>query len=294
MTFEYDVQPSVWRYFHTPGFRKALNVYEASNREVRNYITDAIERYEKNPSPNINAAGMLERLIKIDKNIGIVMAEDMLLAGVDSTSTAVTSVLYSLAKNPDKQEKLREEILTILPEKNSKLTPTSFDSVPYLRAVIKESLRVQPVTNGNTRTLNHDTVLQGYRVPKDVNFKFDEILGNSNKLSFQTDIFLPGSLLAFDEDQFKRSREFIPERWLKNNKDPKCPHAKDAHPFTYLPFGFGSRMCIGRRFAEIEIEVLTTRIVREFQLDWHHADLNYKSSVINLPNSPLKLQFNEI
>ena len=163
-----QIQPSVWRYFQTPGFEKALNVHEASSREARQYIVEAVERYEKNPSPDINEAGVLEKLIKI----GIVMAEDMLLAGVDKVSTAVTSVLYSLAKNPDKQEKLREEILTILPEKSSKLTPTSFNSAPYLRAVIKEALRVLPVANGNLRALDHDTVLQGYRVPKDVNFSF--------------------------------------------------------------------------------------------------------------------------
>ena len=101
------------------------------------------------------------------------MAEDMLFAGVDSTSTAVTSILYSLAKNPDKQEKLREEIVTILPEKNLKLTPTSFNNAPCLRAVIKEALRVLPVTNGNLQALDHDIVVQGYRVPKDVNFSFD-------------------------------------------------------------------------------------------------------------------------
>lgn len=48
-------------------------------------------------------------------------------------------------------------------------------------------------------------------------------------------------LLAVDENQYVQSKTFIPERWLKDNTDPKCPHAKDAHPFSYLPFGFGPR-----------------------------------------------------
>ena len=48
-----------------------------------------------------------------------------------------------------------------------------------------------------------------------------------------------------DAKHFPRSLEFIPERWLKDNTDPQCPHAKTAHPFTYTPFGFGPRMCIG-------------------------------------------------
>lgn len=62
-----------------------------------------------------------------------------------------------------------------------------------------------------------------------------------------------------DKEHFEQPDKFIPERWLKENHDPKCPHAKDAHPFAFLPFGFGSRMCIGKRFADLEMEVLTAR-----------------------------------
>lgn len=62
-----------------------------------------------------------------------------------------------------------------------------------------------------------------------------------------------------DRQYFEEPEKFIPERWLKNNTDPKCPHAKDVHPFAFLPFGFGSRMCIGKRFADLEMEVLTAR-----------------------------------
>lgn len=60
---------------------------------------------------------------------------------------------------------------------------------------------------------------------------------------------------------YQDSDKFIPERWLKNvEQEEGCPqHAKNSNPFSYLPFGFGSRMCIGRRFAEMEIEVLLLR-----------------------------------
>lgn len=93
----------------------------------------------------------------------------MIGAGVDTTSAAVSFVLYNLAKNPDKQQTLREEILKILPSKESKLDTKSLDNVPYLRAVIKESLRMYPVTNGNLRALKQDIVLQGFQIPKGVN-----------------------------------------------------------------------------------------------------------------------------
>lgn len=95
-------------------------------------------------------------------------------------------------------------------------------------------------------------------------------------------------------NQFEQEDKFIPERWMKNNEDPKCPNAKDVHPFAYLPFGFGSRMCIGRRFAELEIEVLTCRMVREFNIEWPHPDLKFKSITINLPDSPLKFKLTDI
>lgn len=86
------------------------------------------------------------------------------------TSATLASVLYNLAKNPDKQEKLREEVFKILPTKETKLDASSLDHVPYLRAVIKESLRKNPIFSGNARAAEYDLVLQGYQVPKGVSF----------------------------------------------------------------------------------------------------------------------------
>lgn len=174
-TFDYDIQPSVWRYFKTPGFKKVLKIYEDSAIEIKKYVTEAVERYEKSPTPDDQEAGVLEKLIKVDKNIGVAMAEDMILAGIDTTSSAMVSIIYCLAKNPEKQEILRKEILQILPEKDSKLTTTSFNNVPYMRAVVKESLRIHPVVNGNLRATGQDLVLQGYRIPKGVRNPFYKI-----------------------------------------------------------------------------------------------------------------------
>ncbi len=68
-----------------------------------------------------------------------------------------------------------------------------------------------------------------------------------------------GSVTLLQNENFvEQADEFIPERFLKETQ-PGCPSAKDLHPFLMLPFGFGARSCIGRRFAEMEIEVLTIR-----------------------------------
>lgn len=87
------------------------------------------------------------------------------------TSNASIGILYHLAKNPQKQEKLRKEILTILPDKTSKLTDETMKSMPYLRACIKEAARLNPVVLGGLRSAGQNLVLQGYKVPKGVSIK---------------------------------------------------------------------------------------------------------------------------
>lgn len=103
-------------------------------------------------------------------------------------------------------------------------------------------------------------------------------------------MMLATHVTALRDQYFEKSSEFIPERWLKDRVDEKCPHARDSHPFATLPFGFGPRMCIGRRFAELEIEVLTVRMIREFKLEWNYPDLKFKSYLFNSPADPLRFK----
>lgn len=61
------------------------------------------------------------------------------------------------------------------------------------------------------------------------------------------------------EEYFPNSKIFSPERWLKNRE--KCPHASGKiHPFVSLPFGYGKRACLGRRFAEAELHILLAKV----------------------------------
>ena len=76
--------------------------------------------------------------------------------------------MYFLATNPEKQEKLRKEILSVVGPKGSQITPAALNEMHYLKACVKESLRLMPATLGNGLITEKNLVLSGYQVPKGV------------------------------------------------------------------------------------------------------------------------------
>lgn len=108
---------------------------------------------------------------------------------------------------------------------------------------------------------------------------------------------MASALLQHDEDHYPYNDQFIPERWLKDvatASASRCPSARSANPFIYLPFGFGSRACIGKRFAEMEVEILLSRLVRQYQIEWNHPPIKYMTSLIQTPVSDLKFKLTDI
>lgn len=74
------------------------------------------------------------------------------------TANSIIGALYLLAKNQEKQNKLREEILS------------KKEKRPYLRACIKETIRLMPVVGGNLRKTSKEYNALGYKIPKDVRY----------------------------------------------------------------------------------------------------------------------------
>jgi cytochrome P450 len=85
------------------------------------------------------------------------------------------------------------------------------------------------------------------------------------------------------EEYFPPPREFIPERWIKGH-----PLESKASPSVMLPFGFGTRMCIGRRVAELEMWQLTCKTLQIFQIEYHHEDIGCHWNLLNSPDKPLR------
>ena len=63
-------------------------------------------------------------------------------------------------------------------------------------------------------------------------------------------------VICNQDKYFPRSKEFLPERWIGGEKV--------CHPFASLPFGYGRRMCLGRRFAELEMIIVISKVSLNF------------------------------
>ena len=171
----------------------------------------------------------------------------LMAAGVDTTSTTCLWLLYELARHPSVQEKLYEELVSVF-GRDGEVTRTNIQRLSYIKAILKESGRINPAAGFIiARVFDKDLNVLGYNVPAGVN------------------IFIHEHLLSVDERYYgKNAKEFLPERWLRDENGKKS----DLNAFTSLPFGFGVRMCLGRRLAEALIYTLITKLVLNFHLEY--------------------------
>lgn len=97
---------------------------------------------------------------------------------------------------------------------------------------------MQPVVSSMLRKADKDIVLGGYQIPSDCQ------------------VVMAQFMMSNQEKNFQRSNEFIPERFLSTEPYPEL---KARQPFAFVPFGFGPRICIGKRLAELEMETVVAK-----------------------------------
>lgn len=132
-----------------------------------------------------------------------------------------------------------------------------------MRACVKETMRVMPILACNFRDTGKDQVIGGYQVPEGVSSACQpyRVIDETDQPNFaplfpQTVTAMANVLTQVDEKNFPKAEQFIPERWLTGG----AAEHKANHPFAFLPFGFGPRMCVGKRFANLELENLIAKV----------------------------------
>ena len=98
---------------------------------------------------------------------------------------AVCSILYQLATRPLEQEKMFSELKKIFPDPKSKITSKNLDELHYTKGFIREVFRMYSTVIGNGRTLQQDTVIGGYQIPKGVSFHNHFSSDNKTKRLFK-------------------------------------------------------------------------------------------------------------
>ncbi|XP_013186813.2 cytochrome P450 CYP12A2 isoform X1 [Amyelois transitella] len=264
LSFSLETLPTtMWKKYPTKTLKKLVEAFDLQWQISSQYVEEAEKRInERGYDVPEEEKTIVERLLAVDKTVAIMMATEMLLAGVDTVSFTLISLLYDLAMNPEKQEKLREGLFAEKPSKR------------YLRACMKESLRLSPVVAINVRRTGKEHVVAGYHVPKGI------------------DVIAPNEILTNSDKFFPRAKEFLPERWLVDKSDPL--YYGNAHPMTSSPFGFGIRSCIGRRIAELEIETFVEKLLRSIKVKWEGPPLEVTTRIMKVHIKPFGFKFEVI
>ncbi|ETE67756.1 Cholesterol side-chain cleavage enzyme, mitochondrial, partial [Ophiophagus hannah] len=187
---------------------------------------------------------------------------EMMAGGVDTTSITLQWALYELARAPHLQDQLRSEISAAKASSQGDVAKM-MKSTPLLKATIKETLRLHPVAVTLQRYTTQEIVLQNYRIP--------------------ANILVQVGLYAMFRDSrfFSKPLQFNPERWIKT---------EDSKYFRGLSFGFGPRQCLGRRIAEMEMQLFLIHMLEKFKIEIKRGvEVGTTFGLILIPDKPIYL-----
>ena len=273
----------VWFYkiYETQQFKEFSNNFDIMYKYAELFIERRIKELKAKPHDSTrledDKEGFFEYLLSSGKlTIEDLLAcvIDVLFAGVDTTSNTMQWVLYMMAKHPNRQEILRHEVISVLGNETI-ASPTDLSQMPYLKAWVRETLRLYPVLSALFRILPTDMVLSGYNIPAG------------------TQVNVLAYYMSRDESIFKDAHEFQPERWLRDKEPHSSKFIDSKEVFSSTPFGFGTRMCLGRRIAELELHLLLARIVQQFDIRYppDADDVQPYNRGVTIPDRPLRVQF---
>lgn len=191
---------------------------------------------------------LLEMLLEFQDEKGEPMTDELLrdevasiyLAGHETTAITLTWAFYLLGEHPDIKERLWEEL-----ERTLAGRAPSFEDVPQLvftRALVDETLRMYPPVHVFSRQALGEDELSGTHVPKG---------------SFMT---ISSWLLHRHKKLWEEPERFDPDRFMPER-------SSQVRPFSYIPFGAGPRICMGKHFGIMEAVLLLALFAQRFDLE---------------------------
>jgi len=161
----------------------------------------------------------------------------LFVAGHETTALSLAWTWYLLGENPAAEARLHEELRSTLAGRPADVS--DLEKLPYLNAVIHESLRLYPPAYMMARMSVEPVQLGGYEIPP------------------RTTLLASQWVMHRHPRFFEQPDRFMPERWL-DGLEHRLP------PGAYFPFGDGPRRCIGQGFAQLETALVIAAIAQKF------------------------------
>lgn len=245
-----------------------------NDKEAANYYLDLIKKtVAYREEQNIYRKDFMHLLIQL-KNKGIITDDESLhavsadekqksggltinelaaqafvffAAGFETSSSVISFTMYELALQPKIQDKVRKEINTVIAKYGGQITYEGIMEMTYMEMVVNESLRKYPTLPILNRVVSID-----YKLPN-----------SKSIITKGTKVFISTKGLHHDPEYYPDPQKFDPERFSEDNKSKR-------HPFTFLPFGEGPRVCIGLRFGMLQTKVALAVLLRNYQFTLDH------------------------
>lgn len=205
-----------------------------------------------------------------------------LVAGHETTATAMVWAIYLLCKHRDIQEKLRKEIRSRLPSLDGDITAADIDGCQYLHAVCTEVLRLWAPVGLTLREAGRDTSIQSQYVPKGTT-----VILSPWAINASTHLWGPDAL------------EFKPERWLNADNTANNKGSATSN-YSFLTFLHGPRSCIGEKFARAEFECLLAAWIGKFDTNFEEGsplakgEMEIQGGITQKPKHGVWVQLKEL
>lgn len=242
---------------------------DAAEEELARRVDAIVDLGRANPDDRDDLVSLLLRVTDPETGEGLSDLEIreqalvLLLAGYDTTSTALTFALHLLGQDPQVQERAREEVRDLLGDRD----PTAEDaaSLVYVRQVLDEAMRLYPSAYITSRLALQDTTVAGFDVPRaSVAATSFYALHRNPRVWDDPDGFDPG---RFDAER-----------------------AKDRDPYAYLPFGGGPRSCIGNHFALLEATLALAVLLQGWRFTAETEEVPLTLGITLRPATPVLTQ----
>ncbi|KAI0458276.1 putative cytochrome P450 [Xylaria acuta] len=239
----------------TPNIHKMFTLQKDLKSKIMNIISGKDNTNERD-HPTIFSELLGSDLPPQEKTLGRLGAEAQQLigAGLETVAWALTTTVFHLINNPSTLKKLQAELEKAIPDPTAIPDSLYLERLPYLTGCVREGVRMSTGVSVRLPRVSRDKPMQ-YK---------DWIIPAGTPVSMTTlDVLNDGEI-------FQSPQAFIPERWLDN---PKTSEGENITRY-FVPFGKGSRMCIGINLAYVELYRVLATLFRRFTFELHDTDIS--------------------